>query len=335
MPNPLLVEVLRGGIVESGHSGALAVVDAAGGLVFSLGDIDRSVFPRSAIKGLQALPLVETGAAERLKLDASELALACASHAGEEGHVATAAGMLAKAGQGETCLECGAHWPSSDRAAKALWAAGQKPSALHNNCSGKHSGFICLAIESGHDPKGYVGPDHPIMRMVTRAVAEMTGFDLDQTARGVDGCSIPTFAIPLKNLASGFARFATGAGLAPDRARAAATLREAVAKSPFHVAGTGKFDTVTMEKLGARAFVKTGAEGVYCAALPEQGLGIAIKLDDGASRASETVMAAMLTRYLALDATSDRAITARLDQPLLNWNGIEVGRLRAVPDLFN
>jgi L-asparaginase II len=333
MPNPQLVEILRGGIVESGHSGAVAVVDDAGSLVFALGDVDRPIFPRSAIKGFQALPLVETGAAERLKLQAAELALACASHAGEDDHVATAAGMLARAGRDEFCLECGAHWPSSDRAAKALFARGAKPSALHNNCSGKHSGFICLAVETGQDPKGYVEPDHPTMRMVTRAVAEMTGYDLERTARGIDGCSIPTFAIPLRHLATGFARFATGAGLAPDRAKAAETLRVAVAQSPFHVAGTGRFDTVTMEKLGLRAFVKTGAEGVYCAALPEQGLGIAIKIDDGASRASETVMAAMLARFLALDPLADRAVMARLDQPIENWNKREVGRMRAAPAL--
>jgi L-asparaginase II len=328
MSNPVLVEVTRGGIVESGHSGAIAVCDAEGRVVFSMGDIGRPVFPRSAIKGFQALPLVESGAAHRFQLTDAELSLACASHSGEPGHAVTAAGMLAKAGRDETCLECDAHWPMGEKAARRLFSTGAKPSALHNNCSGKHSGFVCAAIEMGHDPKGYIQPDHPVMREISAAIEAMTGFDLSKTARGVDGCSIPTYAIPLKNIATGFARFATGEGLSKSRAEAVRRLRQAVAASPFHVAGTGRFDTLVMEELRERAFIKTGAEGVYCAALPEKGFGIAIKIDDGATRASETVMAAMLTRFLELDASASKSVATHLDYRMSNWNGIEVGRLR-------
>ncbi|MGL5448454.1 MAG: asparaginase, partial [Rhabdaerophilum sp.] len=298
MPNPLLVEITRGGIVESGHAGAICVADAEGTIVFSMGDIERAIFPRSAIKGFQALPLIESGAADRFGLSAAELSLACASHSGEEEHTKTAASMLAKAGRDETCLECGAHWPMGEKATHSLFASGRKPSALHNNCSGKHSGFICTAIEMGHDPKGYIQPDHPTMREVSTAIETMTGFDLSKTARGVDGCSIPTFAIPLKNIATGFAKFASGEGLSASRAGAAKRLREAVAASPFHVAGTKRFDTEAMEQLRQRAFIKMGAEGVYCGALPEKGLGVAIKIDDGATRAAEIAMAAILARFL-------------------------------------
>lgn len=332
MVNPLLVEITRGGIVESGHTGAFAVVDSDGRVVLSMGDIERPIFPRSAVKGFQALPLMESGAADRFQLTDSELSLACASHSGEEGHTQTAASMLAKAGQGETCLECGAHWPMGEKAARALAAAGIKPSALHNNCSGKHSGFICASVEMGHDPKGYIQPEHPTMREITHALQTMTGYDLSKTARGVDGCSIPTFAIPLKNIAAGFAKFASGAGLSASRAKAVARLRKAVAASPFHVAGTGRFDTVAMEALRERAFIKTGAEGVYCGALPELGLGIALKIDDGATRASETVMAALLTRFLEL-GNEVKAVAERLDHQMKNWNGIEVGRMRPVAAL--
>lgn len=333
MSNPLLVEITRGGIVESGHSGAIAVCDAQGRVVFSMGDIERAIFPRSAIKGFQALPLIESGAADRLALTAAELSLACASHSGEPEHAETAASMLAKAGRDESCLECGAHWPMGEKAARRLFSTGAKPSALHNNCSGKHSGFVCAAIEMGHDPKGYTQPDHPVMREISAAIEAMTGFDLSRTARGVDGCSIPTYAIPLQNIAAGFARFASGEGLSKSRAEAARRLRQAVAASPFHVAGTGRFDTLVMEDLRERAFIKTGAEGVYCAALPEKGLGIAIKIDDGATRASETVMAAMLTRFLELDASASKNVAAHLDYRMSNWNGIEVGRLRPVSRL--
>jgi L-asparaginase II len=333
MSNPLLVEITRGGIVESGHSGAIAVCDAEGRVVFAMGDIDRPVFPRSAIKGFQALPLIESGAADRFHLTDAELSLACASHSGEPEHAETAAGMLAKAGQDEVCLECGAHWPMGEKAARRLFSSGAKPSALHNNCSGKHAGFICAAIEMGHDPKGYVAPDHPVMREISAAIEAMTGFDLAKTAQGVDGCSIPTFAIPLKNIATGFAKFASGEGLSPARAKAAQRLRQAVTASPFHVAGTGRFDTLAMQDLRERAFIKTGAEGVYCAALPEQGLGVAIKIDDSATRASETVMAAMLTRFLELETSASKSVAAHLDYRMSNWNGIEVGRLRPAAGL--
>ncbi|MCA3594422.1 MAG: asparaginase [Methylobacterium sp.] len=344
MSNPLLVEITRGGIVESGHTGAFAVVDADGSLVLSMGDIARPIFPRSAVKGFQALPLIESGAADRLHLTDAELALACASHSGEEEHTKTAAAMLAKAGRDETCLECGAHWPmlnqrardakgpDGDRALQALVASGLRPTALHNNCSGKHAGFVCLAIATGHDPKGYIQPGHPTMREITAALSAMTGHDLSKAAMGIDGCSIPTYAIPLRSLAAGFAKFASGAGLSPGRAQAARRLRQAVAASPFHVAGTGRFDTVVMEDLRERAFIKTGAEGVYCGALPELGYGIALKIDDGATRASETVMAALLTRLLELGKEA-KVVTERLDHQMKNWNGLEVGRMRSIAAL--
>jgi L-asparaginase II len=334
--NPILVEALRGGIVESAHRGALAIVDADGTLHSALGDIDRPIFARSAVKVLQALPLVESGAADRLGLSDEELALACASHNGEAAHVRTSASMLAKAGVDAGALECGTHWPYLDAAARELARRGEAPCALHNNCSGKHAGFVCLGCQIGGqaDPRGflsgYVKPEHAVMREVTAALEATTGHDLARTAVGVDGCSIPTFAIPLRKLAHAFARVGTGVGLRPGHARAAARLREAVAKAPFMVAGTGRFDTVVMERLGPRVFCKVGAEGVYCAALPEQGLGVAIKVDDGNNaRACEVVMAAVIRALVRLDAGERAFIEALVDLRLANWNGLEVGRLRA------
>ena len=329
MSDPILVEITRGGVVESFHHGALAVLDADGKVVLSLGDIDRPIFPRSAVKGFQALPLIETGAAEKFGLTDAEIAMACASHSGEARHAETAAGTLAKAGLDVTCLECGAHWPMGEKAARALAASGVMPSALHNNCSGKHSGFVCVAVQEGFDPKGYIQPAHPLMREITASLAAMTDYDLTKTAVGVDGCSIPTFAIPLRNIAHGFAKFGSGQGLGPARAKAAARLRKAVAAEPFFVAGSERFDTVVMEALRERAFIKTGAEGVYCAALPEVGLGIALKIEDGAGRAAETVMAALLARFLKLSEAEAAIVVPRTDFSMKNWNGIEVGRMRA------
>lgn len=334
--NPVLVEALRGLTLESAHRGAVAVVDADGALHSAWGDIDRPIFPRSAVKVLQALPLVESGAAERYGLSDEELALACASHGGEARHTAAAASMLAKAGMDVTALECGTHWPYFDGAIKAMAAAGGQPNALNNNCSGKHAGFVCLGcLMAGEDDRrafltGYVKPGHPVMREVTAALQSSTGYDLARTAVGTDGCSIPTYAIPLRHLAHAFARVATGIGLKPGHAAAALRLRQAVARAPFMVAGTGRFDTRVMEHFGERVFCKVGAEGVYCAALPTLGLGVAVKMDDGnTARACEVVMAALMARLLPLAESETGFVQSLADVALVNWNGIEVGRLRA------
>lgn len=340
MVNPVLVEALRGTAIESMHRGAVAVVDADGNRLLALGDVSHAVFPRSAVKLLQALPLVAGGAADALKLTDEELAIACASHNGEPAHVATARGMLAKAGLDADALECGAHWPGLDVATRELAAQGEAPGPLHNNCSGKHAGFACVACAlHGREGLrgffgGYVEPGHAVMREVSAALQAATGVDLAEAPVGIDGCSIPTYAIPLQRLALAFARVATGQGLSADHARAAHRLRQAIARAPFMVAGTGRFDTRVMEALGERVCCKVGAEGVYCAALPERGLGVAIKMDDGnTARAAEVVMAAVIEALLPLDA-GPAALLRSLSAPLLrNWRGTVVGALRASPVL--
>ena len=334
--NPILVEAMRGGIAESVHRGALAVVDANGKTVVALGDVERPIFPRSAVKVLQALPLVASGAADALGLGDEELAVACASHGGEPEHVAVVARMLGRAGLDAAALECGAHWPYREPTQRQMAAAGVEPSALHNNCSGKHAGFLCVAcrMAEGADvrrfARGYVGADHPVMKAVAASLQAATGFDLATTARGTDGCSIPTYAIPLRHLAHAFARVGTGVGLAADLAAAAKRLRGAVAKHPFMVGGTGRFDTRVMERLGARVFCKVGAEAVFCAALPERGYGVAIKVDDGNNaRAAEVAMAAVIEAFVELDDGAAELMRSLSDVTLRNWNGIEVGALRA------
>jgi L-asparaginase II len=312
-------------MVERRHCGAVAVADAGGRLAFSLGDVERPVYPRSAIKALQALVLVETGAADRYGFGAEELALACASHGGEPGHVDTATRMLALAGLDASALKCGAHWPLHQPSGQALARSGGVATALHNNCSGKHAGFLCAACTMGADTASYVEPAHPVQREVKATLENLTGAALGEPA--IDGCSVPTWAMPLAALARGFARFATGQGVTPERAKAATRLRAACAEQPWHVAGTGRFCTELMRAFGARLFVKTGAEGVYCASLPNEGLGIAVKCDDGAGRAAEVMTVAALARFLKSDV--DRAALERFVRPKLrNWNGVTVGELR-------
>jgi L-asparaginase II len=327
MSNPVLVEVLRRGLVESRHRGAVAIVDGDAATVLAVGDVARPLFPRSAVKPLQALLLMESGAADRYEFGDEELALACASHSGEPAHIEGVARMLSKAGLDVSALCCGAHWPISQQAAFALARTGA-PSALHNNCSGKHAGFLCVACAMGLDHIGYWQPEHVVQRNVRGVLEDLSGVVLSQDCRAVDGCSVPTWAIPLDNLARAFAKFGGGHGLAPARARAAARLRAACAQKPWHVAGTGRFCTEIIRLLGSRAFVKTGAEGVLCGGLPELGLGIAVKCDDGAGRAAEAIMAALIARFLPLD-DQERMTLGRFARPTLrNWNGIEVGALQ-------
>jgi len=328
MENPVLVEVLRGATVESRHRGAVAVVDADGGVALGIGDVERPVFPRSAVKAIQALPLVESGAADAYGFGRRELALACASHSGEPEHAALAAAMLERAGLDAGALECGAHWPSRQEAALDLARQGKRPTALHNNCSGKHAGFLCTCRHAGLGHRGYVAIGHEIQQGVRDAMEAVTGAAHGVENCGTDGCSIPTYAVPLKSLARGFARMATGVGLGETRARAAKRLIDACMAEPFLVAGTDRLDTRLMRAAGGRVMVKIGAEGVYCGAIPELGLGIALKCDDGAARAAEVMIAAVVAKLLpSEDALS--AMIGDMARPVMaNWNGIAVGALR-------
>ena len=238
--------------------------------------------------------------------------------------------MLQRAGLDASALKCGAHWPINQAAAQALARTGGVAGALHNNCSGKHAGFLCTACALDADRGTYVEPSHPVQREVKAVLESLGGATIGEDVCAVDGCSVPTWALPLDALAKAFARFGSGAGMAAGRAKAAARLRAACAAHPWHVAGTGRFCTEIMQRFGARLFVKTGAEGVFCASLPKEGLGIAVKCDDGASRAAEVAVAATLARLLP----DDRAALEPFVRPMLrNWNGIVVGGLRPTGEL--
>jgi L-asparaginase II len=326
--NPVLVEVLRGSVVESRHRGAVFVCDAGGRGVIEIGDVSRPVFPRSAVKAIQALPLVESGAADAYGFGERELALACASHSGEVAHVELARSMLAGAGLDETALECGGHWPLDHDATVALARTGQVPSSLHNNCSGKHAGFLCTCRHVGLAYQGYVSAGHPHQAMIREAMNDVTGAAHDAGNCAIDGCSIPTYAIPVKNLAAGFARMATGAGLSAGRARAARRLFSACMAEPFLVAGTGRADVALMQAAPGRIFVKTGAEGVYCAAVPELGVGIALKCDDGAGRAAEAMIAAVLAKLLHADEALAAELARQANPAITSRIGAKVGAVR-------
>lgn len=333
MANPVLVEVTRGNVVESAHRGAVAVYDADGRPVLEIGDTARPVFPRSAVKAIQALPFVESGAADAYGFGEKELALACASHSGEPAHVELARSMLARAGLDETALECGAHWPSNHDATIVLARSGGSPNSLHNNCSGKHSGFLCTCRHLGIEHRGYVKAEHREQEMVREAMESVTGAVHDANHRGTDGCSIPTYAVPLRSYALGFARMVTGQGLPPQRAKAARRLLKACMAEPFLVAGTGREDTALMQAAPGRIFTKAGAEGVFCAAVPELGLGIALKCDDGEGRGAEVMIAAVLGKLLKADEALSARLAELANPAMENRRGLVVGGLRPTGEL--
>ena len=327
--DPVVAEVTRGGIVESQHRGAVAVVGSGAKLLASRGNIGDPVFPRSAIKAFQCLPAIEAGVVEAFGMSEEEIALACASHNGEEEHVRVARSALAKAHVSEDQYECGPQWPSHGESLRDLVRAGGEALPVHNNCSGKHAFMLAFAIKLGADPHNYTKRDHPVQQAIEKAMGEMCEYDLANTPCGIDGCSVPTWAAPLRHLALGFQKFASGEGL--DEARAAACRRiiAAVRAHPFMVSGTRGFCTELMQAV-PRAFVKIGAEGVYCAAVPHAGIGIAIKVDDGAGRAAEVAVARVLADLDCWTNEEKSALEGMTRHTLTNRRGIEVGEVRAV-----
>jgi L-asparaginase II len=332
--NPVLAEVWRGNLAESLHHGAAAVVDAAGRIVASWGDVEeRPIFGRSAIKPLQALPLIETGAAERYGVDDRELALACASHHGEPVHVDAVGKWLDRIGLGESDLECGSHLPYSTTATHALIRAGRKPSTLHNNCSGKHTGFLATARHLGEPTRGYIGADHPVQRRVVRTLEEMTGLDLSRAPCGIDGCGIPVIGMPLAATARAMARLADPKGLSAERGAAGRRLVDAMAAEPVLVDGSEGSTAAIMRAAGERVRLKPGAEGVLCAVLPTLGYGVAIKIDDGSSRARDVVLGAILDRFGVLSDAQRTALDRYFRPVIYNVAQREVGSIRPAAEL--
>lgn len=323
---PVLVEARRGDFVERAHRGAVAVVAPSGEVVAACGEIERAFLPRSAIKLLQALPLVESGAADAAGLGPRELALACASHQGSARHAGAVSAWLAGLGLGEADLECGAQIPNDRDTRNALRAAGIAPSQLHNNCSGKHAGFLTLARRLGAATRGYVGRDHAVQRAVAAAFAESTGA-APPLGWAVDGCCAPNFAASLRQIAHAMARAARpDQGFGPGaRAQAAHRLVEAMMAHPFEVAGAGRACTAMIRAARGRAVVKTGAEGCFTAILPQAGLGIALKMEDGVTEAAEQAMAALLERFGAV-TQGDPALAGWRAPMIRNRRGAIVGR---------
>ena len=289
------------------------------------GNQDQGAFLRSAAKPFQALPLVEEGLVERLGLTSEELALCCASHNSEAEHVRVAASILAKAGLDESALECGSHFPIRRRVGEDRLRAGEKFRPIHSNCSGKHAGMLALAVGKGWPVEGYVGRRHPVQRRMMAEVARWTGVAPSDLKLGTDGCGVVTFALPVRRVALAFARFAAAAA----RGEEAGRVVDAMRGHPFLIAGTGRLCTALMENTQGRIFAKMGAEGLYGAGVPERGIGIALKVEDGAGRAADVALLHSLAE-LGLLRSAERAALASFHEPTLeNARGEKVGEIRA------
>jgi L-asparaginase II len=323
-----LIEVWRGDFVESRHLGHVAIWHADTGLVGAFGDVAAPVLPRSACKMIQALPLLESGAAARAGLTDDHLALACASHQGADIHTTLADRWLRQIGLSETDLRCGVQWPSDEPARDSLIRAFGGPDQRHNNCSGKHCGFLTLAQHLKAGPE-YIDPDHPVQRMVRETFEAVTEDPIAGFA--IDGCSAPNFATSLSGFARALSRFAAAAadGGGGTRAEAMARLYRAMTARPDLVAGAGRACTRLMRAMGGRAAIKTGAEGVFAAIVPERRIGVAVKIDDGAGRGAEAAIAQTLIA-LGVLAPADPAAQAYRHGPIVNWRGVETGFLKPV-----
>ncbi len=325
--SPIAIDVWRGSLIESRHQVHGAVIDAHAGVVHAWGDINAPIYGRSAIKPLLALLLVESGAADRFNLTDREIALACASHNGEAGHVDAVLNWLSAVGLSVDDLECGAQMPSLEPVHRAIILSGAAPTRAHNNCSGKHTGFLSAAQHLGLPTKGYIQYEHPVQQRLLGILEQMSGCELGNVPRGIDGCGIPTIAFPIANHAFAMAQMADPHHLPEARAQAAHRICHAMAAEPWYVAGTGRFCTAVMEVTGAKTAIKTGAEGVYMGALPELGLGICVKAADGAGHASEVAMGAILRLLGVIDEADEAKLHATLEPAIKNWAGTVTGRI--------
>jgi L-asparaginase II len=326
MTAPWSVEVSRGGHVESRHLGHGVVMTVSGEIMLAFGQIDRPTFPRSAAKWVQGLPLVASGAADHFQLSTEELAIACASHNGEPDHCQTVLHWLTRLGLSEADLECGLSWPFTEPLRLQAAARGETPRAITHCCSGKHAGMLSVCVHKGWPTVGYTDRDHPLQRQIADVMTHLFGAVVETAPCGIDGCSVPTYALPLRTLAHGFARLGAGALDAP-WADAAQRLLRAQVSAPWMVAGTGRIDTALLLAGQGRLQVKMGAEGVYCGALPDRGLGFALKCEDGALRGSEALIVALL------DAIGEHPLISALPdamrQPVVrSAHGTVVGDLR-------
>ena len=315
-------------MVESAHTVMAAVVDSRGDVVETYGEVERIVYPRSAIKPLQALPLLESGAADAYGLGSEAIALACASHNGEPRHLDVAQAWLAKLDLDPAIMACGAHVPYGEDAAREMIVLDRAPTPLHNNCSGKHLGMLTTALHCRDALAGYERRDHPVQQRVRRVLADLIGRDLDDAPSAVDGCSIPTIGVSVREIATMSASLMADHPGREARNLAARRIVEAMAEHPELIAGSARFCSDIGRAAGGAVVVKSGAEGVAVALLREAGMAIAVKVLDGARRAAQAATATLIPRYARISSAATVALARYATPAIENWRGIQTGSIR-------
>ncbi len=324
----LLINVVRGGLVESQHRGHLVITDRDGTVTFSLGNPDHVTYWRSAAKPFQALPLLERQVIKKYNLSSQDVALFTSSHNGEEQHTEAIHRLLSKLGLSESDLDCGISAPMHLPTAKKILASGNAFTAYHNACSGKHCGMLALALLLEAPLAGYIQPDHPVQQEMLQTICQCTSLSPDKVRLGVDGCGVPVFSLPLRHMAMAYARLSLPQGyFEPHRLEAMNIIRQSMTQYPFYVAGTDRLDTLLMEVSQGKLVAKLGSEGIYCIGIVDEGIGLALKIEDGNSRAIDPVVIQVLRQlgYLNEDAFEK---LQHLWQPIvMNHRGDKIGHL--------
>lgn len=323
-----LVEVIRSNLVESVHLGSLAVVHSDGRLLHSLGDADRPTYFHSSAKPIQGIASLDAGIVEDFSLDLKEVAVIISSHSGESEHIEVLEGLMKKTGAGTDDMECGISDPVGTTVLRELFTSGRTISKLHCNCSGKHLGMLAACRVLGYSTKDYHRKNHPIQERVKRVISEFCKVPSESVADGVDGCTIPVYAVPLKNMALAYANLCNPDFMDGKYKKSQNYILSAMTMYPEYVAGKGRLDTVLMKRFGTRVICKVGAEGVYCAGLIGKSTGIAIKIEDGAIRATTP---ALLETLLQLGVLEDEEVEGMREfwKPSLFNNKAEViGEIR-------
>lgn len=334
MENPILVEVNRGGLLESFHRGAVCIVNSKGEIVFELGNSMQMCYPRSAMKFVQVLPLVELGGIEKFEFTEPELAVMCGSHNAESFHLETVRSILHKIGLSEQHLGCGAQYPSSKRDANALVQTGTKPTAIHNNCSGKHAGMLAICQLLGYDTQNYLDPHHPIQQLILNYVAEMYEWPASKMVCALDGCTAPIYSIPVYHQALCFKNLVDPIQFSEKRQKACKTVLDAISKYPEMVAGTHRYCTDMMKETAPKIIGKTGAEGIFCMSFLDQKYGVCIKIDDGKMLPQYNVAQAILEASGLLSIEQETKLHHYCTSELKNFNQLITGEIRSKTELF-
>ena len=329
MVHTKLVDVYRGGKIESSHYGHIAVVDSTNKLLASVGNPQRRTYARSAVKPIQAIPVIETGAADHFKLSMSDLALCCASHNGEDQHTESVLAILEKAGLKEEVLQCGTHIPKSQEAYKKMINEARELSERYNNCSGKHSGMLITAQHMKESLEDYYSPNHPVQQRIIQVMSDVAEYPKENIDIGIDGCGVPVFELPLERFAFAFAKMATPGLFEEARANVVERITTAMTTHPEMVAGTDRFCTDFMRIGGGRFIGKSGAEGVYCIGDKKTGVGIAIKIEDGNGRAAYPAAVEVLKQLGLLTASDIEKLVQHYKPSIRNARNEEVGEMVA------